>query len=318
MEQCLEIADTLLRAIFLELLVNCAVIGRAAGGIEDTERGRHRWLEIREHKGERLIGLVVDDEIFFGHAVAQSHDFGALTVHPNTLVGILAEDERFAVAQNQLMIGLDLLVTDIVEGAVVEDVAVLENLDEGGAAMSVGPFDHIAKVLDLNVHRTGDEGGMDAEGDGDRIEGEINGADRSRLGDLADFGGRRILPFGQAVDTVVEEQEFEIDVAAEHMHQMVAADGEAIAVTGNDPYVEVGARDLQPGGEGRCAAVNRMEAVGVHVIGEAAGAADTRDKDNIFARHAEFRHHALDLGQNRVITASGAPAYFLVGDEIFA
>src|ERR1700733_2673825 len=99
---------------------------------------------------------------------------------------------------------------------------------------------------------------------------------------------------------------------------MIAANGEAVAITGHDPHVEFGTRNLQPGGEGRRAAVNRVEAVGVHVIREAAGATDTRNEDGIFTRHTEFRHHTLNLGENGVVTASGAPTYFLVGDKIFA
>src|ERR1700733_1746002 len=59
-----------------------------------------------------------------------------------------------------------------------------------------------------------------------------------------------------------------------------------------------------------------VESVSVHVVGKAARASDSRNEDSVFRRDAEFRHLLLHLGQDRVVAASGAPAHFLVGNEI--
>ena len=59
--------------------------------------------------------------------------------------------------EHQLMVGLDRLVADVVESAVVEDVAVLQNLDERGAAMRMRPLERFAEMLLLDVDRARDE-----------------------------------------------------------------------------------------------------------------------------------------------------------------
>ena len=56
-----------------------------------------------------------------------------------------------------------LLAADRVEGAVVEDVAVLVDLDEGRALVFGGRAQGRGDVLLLDVDRAGDEGGLGAE-----------------------------------------------------------------------------------------------------------------------------------------------------------
>ena len=77
-----------------------------------------------------------------------------------------------------------------------------------------------------------------------------------------------------------------------------------------------GRADLQAGGERRRPAVDGVEAVGVHVVGEAAGAADA-ETNTIFSRGMPSRRQGLlHLGQDRVVAAAGAPADFLVAGEV--
>ena len=70
-------------------------------------------------------------------------------------------------------------------------------------------------------------------------------ADRRALGHLAQRRGRRVLPLGQAVDAVVEQHDFDVDIAADGVHQVVAADRQAVAVAGDDPHRSVGPADFQ-------------------------------------------------------------------------
>src|SRR5215469_10936683 len=116
------------------------------------------------------------------------------------------------------MLGLDALIGHVVERAVIEDVAVLQDLNEGRTAMVVGALQRLAEMLLLNVDRTGDKGRMRSQSHSERVEGKINRTERSRLGDLAHFRGRRVLALGQSVDAVVEEQDLEVDVATEHVN----------------------------------------------------------------------------------------------------
>src|SRR5688572_19671510 len=59
-----------------------------------------------------------------------------------------------------------------------------------------------------------------------------------------------------------------------------------------------------------------MHTIGIHIIGKAAAAANAGNYNNIFAGYTKGRHHFLYLGQDGIITATRAPAYFLVGDKI--
>ena len=139
-----------------------------------------------------------------------------------------------------------------------------------------------------------------------------------RLGPLAELRGRAGLALGQAVDAVVEHDQLDVDVAAHRVDDVVAADRQRVAVAGDDPDHQVGAGRLEPGGQGRRAAVDGVEAVGVHVVRQPAGAADAADEDDVLLGVAEVGHHLLGLGQDRVVAAAGAPADLLVGHEVLA
>src|SRR5713226_5715887 len=102
------------------------------------------------------------------------------------------------------------------------------------------------------------------------------------------------------------------------MNQMVAANRKAVAIARNNPYIQLWSGHLQPSCNRRCAAMDRMEAVSVHVVGEAARTSDAGNEHGVVARHTQLRHYFLHRSQDRVVTASGTPAYFLVGDEILA
>ena len=110
----------------------------------------------------------------------------------------------------------------------------------------------------------------------------VDRAHRRALGLLAQRAGRRVLALGQAVNVVVEQDDVQVEVAANGVHQVVAADRQAVAVAGDDPHLQVGPGHLQTGRHGRGPAVDGVEAVGVHVIREAARTADARDEHDLF------------------------------------
>ncbi len=203
-----------------------------------------------------------------------------------------------------------------VEGPVVEDVAVLVDLHQRRAVVVGGLPQDLGEVLAVGVDRAGHEGGLGAEREGDRVEGRVQGAHGGGLGDLARLAGGGVLALGQAVDPVVEEQDLQVDVAAQGVDEVVPADGQRVAVTGDDPDRQVAARGGQTGGDGGGPAVDGVHPVGVHVVREAGGAADAGDEDDVLPGQAEFGHEALDGGQDGVVAAAGAPAHLLVGLEV--
>ena len=114
--------------------------------------------------------LVVNQRSALVDTVAELHHLEAVAVHADALVAVLAEDQRLAVLEQELIVGLAVLVGDVREGAVVEDVAVLQDLDERGAAVLVGAANHLLQVLGLDVDAARDEGGLGAERHGDRVK----------------------------------------------------------------------------------------------------------------------------------------------------
>jgi hypothetical protein len=128
--------------------------------------------------------------------------------------------------------------------------------------------------------------------------------------------GGGVLAFGEAVDPVVEEEDLEVDVAAQGVDEVVAADGQCVAVAGDDPDGQVAAGGGESGGDGGGAAVDGVHPVGVHVVREAGAAADAGDEDDVLLGQAEFGHEALHGGEDGVVAAAGAPAHFLVGLEV--
>src|SRR5438876_1223388 len=117
-----------------------------------------------------------------------------------------------------------------VEGAVVEDVAVLVDLDEGGPLVPGRALERLGEVLRVGVDRAGDEGALGGEGNAQRVNRLLRGAEGARLRLLAELAGRRVLPLRQAVDPVVEQQDLDVEVAAHGVDQVVAADAQAVAV----------------------------------------------------------------------------------------
>ncbi len=121
---------------------------------------------------------------------------------------------------------LDLLVGQRRERAVVEHRTVLVDLDQRGALVGRGRAQHLGQVMAVAVDRPRHERRLGAERQRDRVERMVGDAERRRLGDLAQLGGRRRLALGQPVDLVVEQQDLHRDVAPQRVDQMVAADRE--------------------------------------------------------------------------------------------
>src|SRR5690606_25417446 len=72
------------------------------------------------------------------------------------------------------------------------------------------------------------------------------------------------------------------------------------------------------GGDGGRTSVDGVHAVGVEVVGEAAGAADAGDEDDVLAAQPEVGQEGLDGLEDGVVAAAGAPADLLVGGEVLA
>ena len=215
------------------------------------------------------------------------------------------------------VIDAGVLLREIEPRAVVEDVAVLQDFNVGRALVRGGFLQRVLQVLLEDVHRAGHERRIGADHEAQRIERRVRRAVGRGLGFLAEFRRRRILPLRQPVNLVVEHQHLDADVPSQHVNRVVATDGQRIAVASRQPHFEFRMRDLDSGGYGRPAAMDRMEAERIHVIREAARTPNPGNDDKLFAGNPQLRENGLHGGENGVVPAAGAPADFLVGLKIF-
>ena len=121
-----------------DLIVDQLVIARCIDRAEDANRLGKSVLvtHAAEQVGQTWLGaaFVVEQQIVFGNPFAQLDDFGLQAVQTNALVAIFAKNQRLAMLQFQRRVRLGVAILGVFPGTVVEDVAVLIDLDERGAA----------------------------------------------------------------------------------------------------------------------------------------------------------------------------------------
>ena len=136
-----------------------------------------------------VCGLGLGDEL---------HDARALA-HEHLAIGLGADGDRLAGAQPHdagLLLGA---VLEHLERPVVEDRAVLVDLDERGAAVLGGRLEDAGELGPVALHRPRHEGRLGSQGQRHRVERGVDRAGRGRLGHLPDLRGGGVLALRQAV-----------------------------------------------------------------------------------------------------------------------
>ena len=173
-------------------------------------------------------------------------------------------------------------------------------------------------MFGVAIHRAGDKCGFGRKGNRYGVEVLFHRPHGRGIGARARRRRGRVLALGEAVNRIVEEKDVEIDIAAQHMKQVIAANGQAVAIARDHPHLQVRVGDLETGRHRGRAPVNGVQAVRVHVIRKPAGAPNAGHKDHVFPRNAQLGQHALHLREDGVVPTAGAPADFLVRHEVFA
>ena len=127
---------------------------------------------------------------------------------------------------------------------VVEDVAVLQNFDVRRTLVRRRLLQCFLQMLLKNIHGARDERRLRPDRQRNRIERAIGRAERSRFCFLAHFGRRRKLALRQTVNSVVEHEYFQTDVAAQHVDRVIAADRKRIAVARHHPNFQIRPRQF--------------------------------------------------------------------------
>lgn len=146
----------------------------------------------------------------------------------------------------------------------------------------------------------------------------VDAAARSGFGHLTLATGGRVLPLGQAVYLVIEEQYRHVEVAAQGLNQLVPANAQGIAVAGYNPDLKVGIGQLNARGHRRSPTVQRMHSVAVDVVGQSAAAANSADQHGAVWVGPSACEHFGKLLEDAVVPATRAPANVLWALKILA
>ena len=123
-----------------------------------------------------------------------------------------------------------LIIIYYVVAVVVEDDAILQHLGDAGPLVLVGSLQHLYAALGVGGYAASEESSAGAEAELCRAEGILYRAIGARLRDKASWRRGRILALGESVDAVVEQDDVDVDVSAVGMDEVVASDGQSVAV----------------------------------------------------------------------------------------
>ena len=147
--------------------------------------------------------------------------------------------------------------------------------------------------------------------------GMVDGAGRVGLGFEADGRGGRGLFLGQAIDEVVHDEVDHVDVLARAVVEMVAADGEPVAVAPEQKDLEIGPGQADAAGQRDGAPVNEVGPVPVDEIREARGTTDPGEGDDLLVVDLAFLEDFVIGSEDREVAAAGTPGGVVGGDGFF-
>ena len=153
---------------------------------------------------------------------------------------------------------------------VVEDDAVLQYLTHAGSLVLVGCLEDFHSAGRIGGHGACKEVSACSEAQLGGPEGVLHRAVGAALAHETAWTGGAVLTLGKAVDAVVEQYHVEVDVASVGMYEVVAADGQAVAVAAHLPYGELGIGHLASCCYGSRTSVDGIHAIGSHIVRQSA------------------------------------------------
>ena len=182
-----------------------------------------------------------------------------------------------------------------------------EDVDEREALVLDALLDQLGQVLLIGAEAARDEGGARGQRQRDGIDRRFDVAVGHALGLHADAAGGRGLPGGEAVDLVVHHDVDQVDVAAHGVHEVVAANAEAVAVAARDQHGHAVVGQLQAGGHRQRTAMQRVHAVGVDEAGKVRRAADAADRGDLVLGNLQLDQRLLHRSEHAEVAATRAP-----------
>ena len=100
----------------------------------------------------------MDNQVGLSDAVAELHDFDVtIGFAADAFVVVFAEDEGLSMLELDDVLAAGLAISQRKPRTVIKNVAVLQNLDEGGALVRGGVLQRFLQVSLKNVDRAGDK-----------------------------------------------------------------------------------------------------------------------------------------------------------------
>ena len=203
-----------------------------------------------------------------------------------------------------------------VVGAVVEYHAVDEALDHASALVLRGLYHTVHGGRHIHIQSAGEELTACTEHQFGRDKRTLHCTKRTRLADKTLGRCRRVLTFGQTVDTVVEQAYVEIHVATDLVDKVVATNSEAVAIARHLPNIEFRMAGLNTRSDSTTTTVDGVKPVGVEIVWHTARAADTRDDYGLVGRYAHLCHGFLECEANSMVATARAELNGLVTFEL--
>ena len=135
----------------------------------------------------------------------------------------------------------------------------------------------------------------------------LYGAVRRGGGAGALLGGGTALPSRHAVGEVVDAEHGDVRVAAGGVDEVVAPNGNEVAVTAVNDHLQVRVGGMEAQRERDGATVGGVEAIAVYVAGNAAGASDAGDDRERVHVNPGFFQRLHEAGDGRADAAARAP-----------
>ena len=267
------------------------------------------------------VGVMCQDIVFRDALLPYRHHLELQAVKHETLVPVLAENHFLAVAEDYGPVLPVRAVSNLGMRPVVENHAVGKHLHHGCAVVDGCRHHNLLIELELRIQSAGEECTFGSQDKASGIERMLHSTVRGCLGDCPELRGRRILPLCKTVDAVVEKDYIYVYVSPDGMYEMVSPYGKGIAVSAGLPYGQFGIGHFYPGGDCRCAPVDAVESVCVHIIRQSGGTAYPRHHHIalflVAENFADTGHGPLQGCKHGMVPASGTPPHLLVTLEIF-
>src|SRR5579864_2347326 len=129
-------------------------------------------------------------------------------------------------------------------------------------------LDEFSQMFLFGAEPAGDERGSGGESQRNWVHRRFDVAEGHAFCLHANAAGGRCLAGSEAVDLVVHHDVEQVNIAAHAVHEVIAANAEAVTIATRHKYGQIVIRKLHSSGDSKSPAVQRVHAIGIDEAGE--------------------------------------------------